>query len=86
MPPQPFDEQLTQVKKIEDRNADSLSQEDKDSLESWKVSYAQWQKDQKTYDQANVDKKNQLATSVSMLVVGIPVLLFHQKELRKKTE
>jgi hypothetical protein len=49
------------------------------TLESWKQSYAQWQKEQK-----EVDKKNQLATSISMLVVGVPVLFLHQRELRKK--
>lgn len=84
MPPQPYESGPMQVKQIEERNTEKLTAEDKAALESWKASYAQWEKEQKTYDQANVDKKNQLATSLSMLVVGIPVLLFHQKELRKK--
>lgn len=76
MPPQPF-ESVPNIKQ-------PLTSTDSATLESWKQSYAQWQSEQKAYDQANVERKNQLATSVSMLVVGVPVLFIHQKELRKK--
>ncbi|MEP7166950.1 MAG: hypothetical protein ABI758_03165 [Candidatus Woesebacteria bacterium] len=84
MPPQPFEDTPLKVQQIEDKNGKSLTLDDQATLDAWKTSYAQWQRDQKTYDQANVDKKNQLATSISMLAVGLPVLFFHQRELRKK--
>ncbi len=77
MPPQPYESTPLDAKS-------TLSTDDKATYESWKQSYAQWQTEQKNYDQANVDLKNQFATSVSMLVVGLPVLYFHQRELRKK--
>jgi len=84
MPPTPFENAPQQVKQLEDKNAQTLTSDDKKALEEWKNAYAQWQNAQQEYDQANVDKKNQLATSVSMIVVGLPVLLLHQRELRKK--
>lgn len=84
MPPQMYSDGPAQVKQIEERNAEALTDDDKVAIESWKASYAQWEKEQRSYDQANVEKKNQLATSISMLVVGLPVLFFHQRELRKK--
>jgi hypothetical protein len=84
MPPQMYSDGPAQVKQIEERNAKTLTEDDKVAIESWKTSYSQWEKEQRSYDQANVEKKNQLATSISMLVVGLPVLFFHQRELRKK--
>lgn len=78
MPPQPFES--SPLLKGEVMASESAV------FESWKQSYAQWQKEQAEYDSASVEKKNMLATSVSMLVVGLPVLLFHQKELQKQKE
>lgn len=83
-PPMPYDGAMMQVKQLEDRNAKTMTEDDRIALDSWKSQYAQWQREQKNYDQANVDKKYQFATSISLLLVGIPVLFFHQKELRKK--
>lgn len=84
MPPEPYLSSPVQVKQLEERNAKTLTEDDRQTIEDWKASYARWQKEQANYDQANVDKKNQLATSISMLVVGLPVLFFHQRELRRK--
>lgn len=78
MPPQPFESNPL--------SKEYKSASDAASLDSWKQAYAQWETDQKNYDAASVDKKNQLATSVSMLVVGLPVLFFHQRELRQKSK
>jgi hypothetical protein len=65
---------------------DSLTSDDRQTLDAWKASYKTWQTEQQYYDQQQVDKKNQLASSVSMLVVGLPVLFFHLRVLRKKKE
>lgn len=84
MPPEPYMSSPTQVKQLEERSAADLTEEDKQALAEWKISYERWQKEQASYDYESVSRKNQLATSISMLVVGLPVLFFHQRELRKK--
>lgn len=86
MPPAPYlDSSMRDIKTLEEGNTEELTEDDRVALDAWKASYEQWNTEQKTFDRANVDKKNQLATSISMLGVGIPVLWFHQKELRKKS-
>lgn len=76
MPPQPYDS-TPFIKEYRSASDSAI-------IESWKRDYIQWEKDQKNYDSAGVEKKNQLATSVSLLVVGLPVVFFHQRELRNK--
>ena len=84
MPPEPYLSAPVPAKQLADRNPQNLTDDEKQSLAEWKVSYARWQKEQASYDQEGVDKKRTLAMSFSLLAVGIPVLLFHQRELRRK--
>ena len=84
MPPEPSLTSPAMVKRLEEKGTTQLSEEDKESLTQWRASYSRWQKEQESYDQEGVEKKRTLAMAVSMLSVGIPVLLFHQKELRKR--
>jgi hypothetical protein len=84
MPPEPYLSAPLPAKQLDARNPQNLTDEEKESLAQWKDSYARWQKEQASYDQEGVEKKRTLAMSFSLLAVGIPVLLLHQKELRKK--
>lgn len=84
MPPTPYLSSPLENSGFTKEKLADLSEEDRQSLEAWKQSYAQWEEEQRYFNTGEADKKQQLATAISMILVGIPVWAFHQKALRNK--
>lgn len=71
-PPRPYVETATI-----DTDLEALSEEDRELLNQWKEDYRQWQQAESTIDYQAESHKRQIANSVAILIVGIPVFAIH---------
>lgn len=61
------------------------TQEEKESLAEWQKEYTKWQEEQKAYNESDQSRRRQIAESLAMLVVGIPVFAVHAPYVFKRS-
>lgn len=59
-----------------------LSQEDKETLSRWLEDYRQ----QETRDYGSAERQRQLANNLAMIIVGLPLYLYHWLTIKKETQ
>lgn len=65
---------------------EGLTEDQKVSIEEWQKDYDEWRDEQKNFDWDTNARKEQLAMSLSFLIVGLPVFLYHVRFVRKEEE
>ena len=69
-PPEPYVRPVT-------LDNEQLTEEQKQSLEQWQKDYDAWQEESQNYDFDADNRRRDLVTALSLLITGIPILLFH---------
>lgn len=65
---------------------EELTEDQKQKLAEWETEYDQWKEAEKSYNSEEQSKKREIATSLAMLIVGIPVFLIHAPYVFKKNK
>lgn len=73
MPPNPVE---IPDPKLGTREA-TLTPEQQQALESWRMEYQQWQKTQASFDYEAEQRKRDLAWSIALIITGAPVFALH---------
>ena len=63
---------------------EELTETQKVKLVEWEKEYDAWKMEEKAYDSEDQAKRREIATSLAMLIVGIPVFLIHAPYVFKK--
>lgn len=63
---------------------EGLTEEQKRSVEQWQKDYDEWQQKEKEYNTEDQNRRRQIAESLAMLIVGIPVFAFHAPYIFKR--
>lgn len=79
-PPMPI-EKLEKISK-----GSELSQSDQALIRDWLVSYQEWQKKQGKIDYLASQRQRQASTNVSLILVGLPLYLYHWSIIRRETK
>jgi Lon protease-like protein len=66
-------------------NAENLTTEDKEALEEWKKEYEAWQQKEREYNSEDQNRRRQIAESLAMLIVGVPVFAIHAPYVFKRS-
>lgn len=62
----------------------TLSPEEQAALERWRVDYTTWEQQEKNYDYEKEDRKRTYANALALLVVGLPVFVFHVPQIMNR--
>jgi hypothetical protein len=54
-----------------------LTPDQQEALSQWEADYQRWQEENQNYDYESVSRRRDLVTALSLLITGIPILLFH---------
>lgn len=65
---------------------EGLTNAQKDALAEWQQDYNKWREDQKNFDWQSAGQKSQYSFAGSMLLVGIPIFLYHIRFVRKEKD
>lgn len=65
---------------------EGLTTAQKEAIEDWQKDYDKWRQEQKNFDWNTNAKKEQLAMSLSFLIVGLPIFLYHVRFVRKDND
>lgn len=63
-----------------------LTQDEKIAMENWLATYNTWKKQQETFDPVTAQRHRDAASSMSFILVGLPLYLFHWRTIRKEKE
>lgn len=63
---------------------EGLTPEQKESLAQWEKEYADWQQREKEFNSEDQNRRRQIAESLAMLIVGLPVFGFHAPYVFKR--
>lgn len=81
-PPQPWG--LEKVSSLSENN--DLTVEEHDAISRWVVDYKNWEEQNKNYDPLKSRRQRQAANNIAMILVGLPLYLFHWRIIRRETE
>lgn len=56
---------------------EGLTQQQKDKIAQWEKDYDAWIQQQKDYNSSDQNRRREIAESLAMLIVGIPVFAIH---------
>lgn len=80
MPPQPYG--FERVKAIE--NSSDFTEEEKAAARAWLDEYAAWNERSDKFDYANAERQRSAAQNIAMIIVGLPLYLFHWRIIRRE--
>ncbi|MEO8582024.1 MAG: hypothetical protein ABI425_05640 [Patescibacteria group bacterium] len=63
---------------------ENVTAEERQNFDQWQKDYTDWQQKQKDYNSSDQNRRRQIAESLAMLVVGIPVFAFHAPYVFKR--
>lgn len=58
-------------------NSEQLTESQRESLAQWETDYKRWQQEQREFNQSDQRRRRQIASSLAMLLIGIPVFAIH---------
>ncbi len=64
--------------------SEEVTPEQKQLLVAWETEYRDWEKTQKNYDYETENRRRSLASSVALLLTGVPVFMLHAPMVFKK--
>jgi hypothetical protein len=78
-PPVPYS--LDRVQEL-DESAE-LTDSEREAIRSWLADYERWQEQQAAVDTIAARRQRQLATALSLVLVGVPVYAYHWSVIRR---
>jgi hypothetical protein len=78
-PPVPYS--LDRVQEL-DESAE-LTDSEREAIRSWLADYERWQEQQAAVDTVAARRQRQLATALSLVLVGVPVYAYHWSVIRR---
>lgn len=83
-PPVPHSSQIENIKEL--KSNEELSEEQMQSIEQWLEDYKEWQKRREEVDPVTSRRHEQAAKNLALILVGLPVFLYHWRIVRKENE
>jgi len=81
-PPQPWS--LEKTNSLAENS--ELTAEEREAVSRWLQDYEAWEERQKNYDPLKSRRQRQIANNIAMLLVGLPLYLFHWRLIRRETD
>ena len=63
-----------------------MSQSDQELIRDWLTSYKEWQAKQEKIDYLASQRQRQASTNASLILVGLPLYLYHWSVIRRETK
>jgi len=80
----PIPVQIERIKNISE--GDNLSEEEILLTRQWLADYENWQKESSEIDIVTVRRHRDASINLSMILVGLPLFLYHWRIIRRETE
>jgi len=68
------------------KNNEKLTQEERDFLTAWSQDYDDWKQKQESNERLKSDRQEKAANSLALLIVGLPLFIYHWGVIRRETE
>lgn len=65
------------------KESPDLTQEQQQDIESWLQDYTDWKHRQQEFDPVTSDRHEQASKNLAMIIVGLPVFLYHWRIIRR---
>jgi len=65
---------------------EGLSEEEKARIQQWLVDYQSWKERQEQFDYVAARKQEEASTNLSIILVGLPLYLYHWGIIKKETK
>jgi hypothetical protein len=65
---------------------EGLSEEEKAAIKQWLVDYEDWEESRSKIDPIVAQRHRDASTSLAMILVGLPLYLFHWRIIRRETK
>lgn len=69
---------------LNEAQTQELTEEQRAALEEWQMRYDAWKEEEANFNYEANDRKREIATSLAMLIVGIPVFALHAPYVFRK--
>ncbi|KKS69663.1 MAG: hypothetical protein UV40_C0017G0007 [Parcubacteria group bacterium GW2011_GWA1_42_7] len=63
-----------------------LTEEEKAQIQRWLADYKAWQETQSKIDPLTSDRQRQASNAIAMIIVGLPLYLYHWRIIKKETK
>jgi len=63
-----------------------LTEEEKSQMKRWLQDYKTWEEEQKNIDPLNAQRQRDASNSIAMMIVGLPLYLYHWRVIKKETK
>jgi hypothetical protein len=84
-PPMPY--QIDKVKEIaEDEKDENLTEQEVILIKNWLAQYQEWQEESSKIDPIVSRRHRDASTNLSMIIVGLPLFLYHWRIIRRETK
>lgn len=85
-PPMPaFTEKRVETA-VKDGKIENITEDEKMAMEQWLASYGTWKEQQEKFDPVTSQRHRDAASSLSYILVGLPLYLFHWRIIRREKE
>ncbi|MEF8846844.1 MAG: hypothetical protein V5A57_00170 [Candidatus Paceibacterota bacterium] len=68
------------------KNDKEISQEQRDFLAAWSEDHQQWKQKQESNERLKSQRQEKAANSLALLIVGLPLFVYHWKVIKRETE
>lgn len=85
-PPMPaFTEKRVETA-MKEGKIENITEDEKMAMEQWLASYGTWKQQQEKFDPVTSQRHRDAASSLSYILVGLPLYLFHWRIIRREKE
>ena len=75
---------VSAIEKCQDKC--DLSLEQQEQIDNWLTDYQNWQEQENNFDYTSQQRQRQFSLALSLLIVGLPLYLYHWTVIKKETE
>ncbi len=83
-PPEPY--ALERAEKLAADEDVDLTADDKQAIKNWLSDYEEWKEQQESFDPIVAGRQKEASRNIAMLLIGLPLYLYHWKTIRKDKE
>lgn len=83
-PPMPVITEKRVEAAVKEGKIENLTEDEKGAMEQWLVSYGAWKQQQEKFDPVTSQRHRDAASSLSYILVGLPLYLFHWRIIRRE--
>jgi len=78
--------QIDRIKEINEiKDTEALSEEERASIKEWLVNYEEWKEEESKIDIITSKRHRDASGNLSMILVGLPLFLYHWRIIRRET-